>query len=511
MDKATTTTLKAKLQRIWQAHVANARAATPVDVTENEVTKRERIARLEAAHEEWFAYYFPKYAFAQPAPFHIDASRRIIDHPEWYEIRMWSRELAKSTRTMMEVLYLTLVGHPAQGARHRKKYVMLISNSLANATRLLMPYRANLQFNQRIINDYGIQERPGFWQAEEFITRSGVAFRALGAGQSPRGARHEEARPDILLFDDIDTDIDCRNPTTMAGKWRWIEEAAIGTRSISQPTTILFCGNRIARDCCVERASRFADHTDLVNIRDANGLSSWPQKNTEAHIDRVLKQKSYAAQQKEYYNDPVTEGAVFSAMYYKPIRPLQEYSMLVCYTDPSYKSTADYKATVLIGRWQNEYHVLRAYVEQTTTARLIEWHHHIMQYVGGHACYYYIEEVFLQDTIKKEIADAGKRLGRPIPIVGDTRAKPDKYTRIESLLQPLVKNGELFLNEDERHNPGMMMLEQQFLAFSPGSHAHDDGPDAVEGAIWILINKQVARTTDALHLVKKDRNTSSDF
>ena len=61
--------------------------------------------------------------------------------------------------------------------------------------------------------------------------------------------------------------------------------------------------------------------------------------------------------------------------------------------------------------------------------------------------------------------------------------------RIESLLEPLHRNGKLYLNEDEKDNPGMKKLDEQFVAFAPGSRAHDDGPDAVEGAIWIINGK----------------------
>lgn len=501
-----TETARKQLSKLWQTHVDSVKNSTPANLNETRTEQRTRIKRLEQEPGAWFEYYFPKYAYVTAADFHTDATKRIINNPEWYEVRMWSRELAKSTRTMMEVFYLSIVGHTsAVESRLRKRYVLLISNSLDNATRLLMPYRANLEYNQRIIQDYGPQEKPGSWMAEEFVTRNGVAFRALGAGQSPRGTRNEEARPDIILFDDVDTDKDCANSATIARKWRWIEEAAIGTRSISSPTTIIFCGNRIAKDCCIERATKFADHTDVINIRNEHGASVWPQKNTEAHIARVLKQKSYAAQQKEYFNNPVTEGSVFPKMYYKPALPLDSYETLVCYTDPSYKQTADYKATALVGVCKGEYHVLKAFVEQTTTARMIDWHYELMQYVKGHSCHYYIEEVFLQDVIKKEMIAAGKQRGIPLAIKGDLRSKNDKYHRIESLLEPLVRNGNLFLSESERYNPGMMMLEQQFLAFAPGSRTHDDGPDAVEGAVWLLRNKHTCQELPVT-IVKRSQN-----
>ena len=149
------------------------------------------------------------------------AIRRIIAHDEWFEVLSWSRELAKSTVTMFIVMNLTLTG--------RKKNVILTSNSKDNAVRLLDPYRANLEANGRIMAYYGKQELPGSWTEDEFTTKGKVSFRALGAGQSPRGSRNEAIRPDVLLVDDFDTDEDTRTRTSSrsagtGGKMRCIPQ-----------------------------------------------------------------------------------------------------------------------------------------------------------------------------------------------------------------------------------------------------------------------------------------------
>ena len=510
-----------KEQHLWDEFCRMVKDSTPVDQTEDDAARLARIARLEADPEVWFQYYFPKYCSAPPAQFHIAATQRILAHPEWYEVRSWSRELAKSTRTMMETFYLVLVGYqntiaakPGKkakpGARRKKRNVLLISNSLDNAVRLLMPYKINLEVNQRIISDYGAQEKTGAWTEAEFITRSGVSFRALGAGQSPRGTRNEEVRPDIILFDDVDTDEDCRNPEIIRHRWNWIQQAVIPTRSISNPLLVIFCGNIIAKDCCIVRAQDYADKVEIINIRDDEGMSSWPEKNNEEDIERVLSLLSYSAIQKEYYNNPIQEGSVFSQMHYKPARPIKEYAMLVCYTDPSYKESKhnDYKATVLCGKWRDEYHIIKAFVFQGTVAQMIDNHFAIMDLVGSCACFYLMEQVFLQDMFLKEFYDTSRQHNRTIPIAGDKRTKPDKFVRIESLLEPLNRNGKLYLNEDEKDHPGMKTLAEQFLAFAPGSRVHDDGPDAVEGAIWTINNKQSLTNAGAITAIprKGDRN-----
>jgi hypothetical protein len=468
----------------WQIFCKQIAASTAIDIDETLLAQQKRIKALEKNFEQWAKYYFPNYYYSDAAPFHKAASQRILNNLEWYEVRCWSRELAKSTRTMMEVLYLTLT--------RKKKNVLLISNSKDNADLLINPYMAILEFNQRIVHDYNEQRSLGSWESGKFTTKPGVSFRAIGSGQSPRGSKNEEARPDVILFDDLDTDEDCRNSEAINKKWRWIEDAVIGTRSISNPTTIIFCGNIIAKDCCVVRAQNYADHFDIVNIRDANGVSTWPLKNTEAHIQRVLSKISYISQQKEYYNNPIVEGGVFKEIYYKLMPPPKSYKFLVCYIDLSYKSSSrnDYKAAVLMGRIGKEYHVLKCFLKQGTTRELAIGLINLNEYVNNNCPIYWIaEENFLQDLILKELHEGFQQLKSSIVIKGDSRKKAEKFTRIESALEPLNSNGKLFFNEAEKQNPSMQILEEQFKALAPKSRSHDDGPDACEGAKQIIDGK----------------------
>ena len=201
---------------------------------------------------------------------------------------------------MFVVMFLALTG--------RKRNILLTSNSSDNAERLLRVYRAQLEANKRIAFYYGNQ-RGTKWTEEHFITARGVSFFAVGARQSPRGFKLDEVRPDVILPDDFDTDEECRNPEIIADKWNWFEQALYFTRSFSEPLLVIWCGNIIARDCCIARAGARArelagrdkplGNWDIINIRMvdirrpdpkrdfAEGVSVWPEKNTEAMIDEV--------------------------------------------------------------------------------------------------------------------------------------------------------------------------------------------------------------------------------
>ena len=170
----------------WDTLLESMEQEFPIDINETAEEQRERVEKLEADFEAWKKYYFPKYCTHEAPDFHKRSSDKILSKMEFYMVRPWSRELSKSGLTMMEVLYLTLTG--------KKKNVILASNNKDNAIRLLEPYKTNLEINVRIINDYGQQEKHGSWTEAEFTTLKGVTFRAIGAGQSPRGTRSGRGR-----------------------------------------------------------------------------------------------------------------------------------------------------------------------------------------------------------------------------------------------------------------------------------------------------------------------------
>ena len=187
----------------WNDLVVSIKESSDINPMDTTADIQARRRHLEKDPESWFRYYFEMYCTSEAAEFHKAATHRILTHERWYEVRAWSRELAKSARAMMEISYLALTG--------KIRNVLLISNSLDNAERLLLPFMANFEENQRIIQDYGPQRKLGEWETGEFTLRSGCSFRAIGAGQSPRGTRNKNVRPDFILIDDIDTDEECRN------------------------------------------------------------------------------------------------------------------------------------------------------------------------------------------------------------------------------------------------------------------------------------------------------------
>jgi len=107
----------------WGGHRKAVIRTTPVDATETHEKKLVRVADLERSgnEEAWFKYYFPNYYYAEAAPFHKKSTKRLMTHMEYYIVRAWSRELAKDTRTMMEVIKAVLTGQKRSNCSGRSK------------------------------------------------------------------------------------------------------------------------------------------------------------------------------------------------------------------------------------------------------------------------------------------------------------------------------------------------------------------------------------------------------
>lgn len=481
---------KKALQK-WEDHHRALAADIPIDdsLTKLEIERQRK--QLEKDPVEWAVYFFPAYAKYPFTKFQKAAIRRIINNPEWYEVLSWSRELAKSTIAMFVLMYLTLT--------KRKKFIFLASATEKAAIKLITPYKINFESNPRIRQFYGSQPVLGQWTDKDFSCKCGAKFSAIGAGSAPRGARNGNMRPDVICLDDYDTDSDCRNPEILEKKWDWFESALYPTRSISEPTLVLWCGNIIAKDCCIKKAGDLADNWDIVNIRDRNGKSTWPEKNTEEMIDKVLSKISEKAKQGEYFNNPVVEGKIFKNLPFGKIPALSKFKFLIAYGDPSYsnnkKKNTSTKALILAGKYKGIFYIIKSFIGHILNAEFIDWYFELEKYVNGKTNVYYVmENNKLQDPFYSQVflpllREANKSYNKNLHISGDERKKTDKATRIEANLEPIDRNAAWIFNEEESDNPHMQELISQLKLFDMNLPYNADGPDAVEGAITMIEEK----------------------
>lgn len=496
----------------WQAHVEYVRSVTASATTVfAKETKKEQLKRIERARKDYnffvqtyFSHYCTDKTTGKPiacASFHIKAAKFILDNPQLLALFMWPRGHAKSTHMGVFIpMWLKCQKKPTIHS------LVLAGKSEDSAIRLLSDLQAELQYNMLYEHDFGKQYKAGTWAVGEFTTQDGTSFHAIGRGQSPRGLRDRQNRPDYIICDDLDDDELSRNPARVAAATEWTREALMGTFG-AEGGRFIMVGNLISK--CSILASIMETpgvHVSRVNVYDDKGNPVWPEYWTKERIEAKRKLVGFRAFEKEYMNNPITLGAVFrqeDIVFGKMLPRLSQYVQLICYTDPSWKATKqnDYKATMLVGKTKTgEYHVLKAYADQTSVSNMIEWHYAIDRFVDGQVpVYYYMEGNMLQELILEEFRKQGEAKGKIIPVKKDMRKKLEKFSRIEAM-QPLFEQHLVIFNIDEQESPGMKVLVEQLLATERGSRMHDDAPDALESAIW-MINRRWGHNAENIRSV----------
>jgi hypothetical protein len=504
-----------KAVKRWSVHCDAVSNETTVDATETKERQIVRIRKLRKDYAAFVEYYFPHWCtdresgkITPSAKFHIEAANRIKNNRNLVAVFKWARGHAKSTHMDVFIPMWLMC------QENRDINVMvLVGKSQDNACTLLADIQAELQFNQRYINDFGEQYDFGHWLAGEFVTQSGVAFFARGRGQSPRGLRYRDARPDYIVIDDLDDDELCLNEDRVKKMTKWVQEALFGCFGAAGGRFVMV-GNLIAKTSVLANIAAIpATQVSQVNVRDSHGKPSWRELWSEERIREKEAFMSYASFRKEYMNDPISEGAVFNEMHYEKIPPLKKFRFLCCYGDPSPSNNTakanSMKAVWLIGMLDGKFYIIDGRVDRVTNAQFVEWFYDINAAVPQSVqVYNLIENNTLQDPFYRQVfIPLFLKHSEPVNIAPDERKKPDKFSRIEGNLEPLNRQGRLLLNADKKDDPHFHRLDEQFLLLTPRLSAPADGADCIEGGVWWLTHKNAAISDGAMQIYRIPQNS----
>jgi len=443
--------------------------------------------------------YFKHLASSDFGWFHKSAAQEIIDKKDIVAVLEWPREHAKSILAdVMLPLFLK--------ANNQLTGMMIASANQKKAATLLGDIQAEWKFNKQYINDFGEQYSLGNWQDGHFVTSDGIGFWAFGRGQSPRGTRKSDKRPNYCVVDDIDDAIIVRNEARVMEAVDWILGDLYGAMP-NKASRLIIAGNRIHKKGIlahmvgdiepndpkrkdVYHSKVFALENPRTHKKDLSekGKPAWKENYTREQIITKMNRQGSRIGLREFFHEHIVDGKIFKPNHLPWIEPknLTAYDKLITYNDPSYKGTktSDYKAIVLIGKAGRYYDVIDVFCRQCTTSEMVRGHYNIADQIPDKlACRHYMEANFIQDLMLEEYWREGESRGKTMRIRGDHRTKPNKEARIENL-SPFTEQGFIRFNQNLKHSPDMQALRDQFLAFPDGEH--DDGPDAVEGAVYLL-------------------------
>lgn len=488
--------MDAKWEKIladYERHCLKIKKATSIDLSESPKDKAARIKRLEEKYIVWFENYFPHYAKKKSAPYHEKLADKIIKNPKSKTLAEIFRSGAKSVHVDMGIpLYLMVTG--------QLDFMVIFGENAPKAKKLISNIQAELEFNQKFINDYGRKMGKGTWADGDFLTTDGIRFMSLGWEQSARGLREGAERPNYIVVDDVDSRKHVNNNDMMTAGVDKILEEIFGCFDADDDgiERFVYANNNFHKNSITNRLK--AEFNKNIKLDKNDGVKSdyyvlsvpavtdlvtftptWPTKTTPEYWRRKY-QKNPRSFLREYMHVHVAAGKIYKAeiMQWKDMLRLSQYDALIVIGDLSYKDKADFKGMYLIGKKGREYHIIHCFLRQTSRTEVAVWLYDLYEDRKLHKYNvdYLIDGLFAQDEFVNDFDAEGDLRGYYIPVIANKEKYGEKFNHIESGLGRFLRHW-VFWNIKEKENADQIVTLDQFYDFEKGSGSNDDGPDAI--------------------------------
>lgn len=483
-----------------------------------------RRKRATADFDTFVNTYFPHYIRSpHKSELHKYLFRRLVeivstDKSETDAIAAPRGEAKSTLVSQLFVLWCLVTG--------RKKYPVIVMDSIDQAYPMLEAIKAELEFNPRLSMDFPEATGQGrVWQSGTIVTRGDAKVQVAGSGKKLRGLRHGPHRPDLCVLDDIENDEQVRNPEQRDKLQSWLTKTvlplggAVGKYDVVYIGTILHYDSVLSRTLANKmwRTARFRallqwpDRMDLWDTWEAllrsageeeaslfymknatqmelGAVVSWLARPVLA-LMKIRARDGHDAFDSEYQNDPVAgDNAPFSGCIQFWVNRLSDWIFYgAC--DPSLgKAGASRDPSALLVGGMNRatgvLDVVEAQIKKRLPDRIIE---DVIELQGLYKCVLWaVETVQFQEFLRTELIKRSAARGVPVPARA-VQPNSDKLLRIESL-QPHVRNGLI------RLHPNQQTLIDQLRHFPKADH--DDGPDALH-MLWTIATSGLASVSVA--------------
>ena len=399
------------------------------------------------------------------------------------------RGFAKSTHISLGYVLWSIV-------RKSRRFIEIISANEDLASDLVEFTKLELENNSNLVSDFKIEDIGG--EAKDYRA-NGIRICALGVRTMTRGKREREARPDLVILDDIEKDDEANSPAIVKKSLKIIAE---GIYPSIAPGGNLFIIGTIIRKRSIIGTIMFSNeepytnwnrrvYRALTNDPSRGWVSLWESRYSTADLLQIKTTIGSLAFEKEYNNNPRDdEEAMFREdwiRYYHPNEYPEHKLTAAMFVDPSVKGQRkhDFKAIGVVGldRETMHYPVLKTWIRKASinemlhaTFRMFMEFREIVKVVG-------VEANGFATLLQREYELLAKEYGfyLPLVMVTNSQAKEDRIER----LSPKIERGFVLFPKDN-HDDTPVLIEQ--LLFFPNPTVHDDGPDMLENAVRLLEN-----------------------
>lgn len=452
-------------------------------------TKEEKDARIKRAAKDYafmVEYYFPHYATAKCADFHIEFANMVARDKTFKGFAEWGRGLAKSVTTDILIPFWL---HYLKG---EKVYMVIIGNSYNKGIQLLADLRAEFESNPRIIADFGEQKTYGSWDEGFFITQNGFIGQALGMGQNVRGLRVKNLRPNYIVPDDIETKDTIKNEKRQDETVTWILQDLIPT--MDGDTRRFIQSNNAAYPVMIQKKLQEQNpHWKVHHIKAYDPVTyepRWKDKYPADYYRELEKELGTLSVRAEYNHEPLIKGKIFTEelIQWCKLPDLDHFETIVGHWDVAYAgtATADYNAVRIWGLKNKQFYLITCFVKKTKMKAALQFMADFQKNLcPGARVHWRFESQFWNDEVHRTIEEVETENKVDLRITKVDTPRTRKYDRIVSM-HPYYQNGRCWWNIKLKPHNDTRVGKAQLFAIEPGYSGHDDAPDADEQAISFL-------------------------
>lgn len=434
------------------------------DIKDELIVRLGRDHRL--AHQVLFAHRHPD----ETPEFHYE----IID--DWHSpdprvIELAFRGAGKST--------IAEEGMAIDACYQRFRNGIIIGESFTRAAERLNAIKHELDFNEYLRDLFGDLHGPT-WNEDKVELANGMVLQAFGRGQSLRGVKHNDIRPDFVLIDDLEDEESVNSPDQRDKTQRWLMRTLLP--ALAPGAKVRMLANMLDPDCLAVRLRK----TGVWTVReypweyigeDGDRKATWPARFSLKHIDSVRAEYESAGMLNEYQQEYMVQATdpstrVFTTAMIKVEPTVRRWEPTWAFYDPArtVKASSAHTGKVVFSWVGNRLIVWEGdgqlWMPDQMIADMFEtWSTYAPIAIG-------VERDGLEEFVLQPLRAEQTRRQEILPIK-PYKAPAGKLQFIRSL-QPFFSSGEVIFSRD------LPVLKQQLLSFPTG---RIDVPNALAYAL----------------------------
>ena len=218
---------------------------------------------------------FPTALKKTTPPFHTDIYKYLSDEERKRVLIAAPRGTAKSTVTTL----IYPLWRAAFKSTNEELFIVIISESQAQSINFLSRIKYHLTYSEEFRAIFGNlgPETASKWTHTDIILANGTRIVAVGTGQRVRGFLQGDTRPNLIIVDDFESELNAYTPEARAKNRKWLTEAVIP--SLSDEGKIAMIGTVISEDCFLCWAKESSAWNVLwFAIWNDDEKSIWPER-----------------------------------------------------------------------------------------------------------------------------------------------------------------------------------------------------------------------------------------